>query len=268
MTYTAILSKMTVYESNPVLYKLHTENGPVELNPYLGKKIRFSFQGHIECLHCHTPIKKSYGQGYCYPCFITTPENEECVLRPELCKAHEGISRDMEYARNHCLQDHYVYLAATNNIKIGVTRSSQIPTRWIDQGAGAAVKIAKTPNRFTAGLIEVALKMVFPDKTNWRFMLTSDYLKELDFDLAFKKANENLDKNLVNYMLDSLEKLTVINYPILKYPVKVISIDLGKQNEIEATLIGIKGQYLIFDNGNAINIRKHGGYKIIFQQLD
>lgn len=64
---------------------------------------------------------KSFAQGYCFPCFQRTPETEECVLRPELCKANEGVARDIDFAKEHCLIDHFVFLSYTINIKVRVT---------------------------------------------------------------------------------------------------------------------------------------------------
>ena len=141
------------------------------VNDLIGKQITISFANRITCVGCGKDTKKSFAQGYCYPCFISVPQTEECVLRPELCKAHEGIARDMEYARDNCLVDQYVYLALSGGLKVGVTRYHQIPNRWVDQGATKAIKLLVAKNRFTAGLIEVALKKIMADKTNWRKML-------------------------------------------------------------------------------------------------
>ena len=164
MKYSATLAKMSVEYSDPVNYSLMTDQGLLSVNNLLGKRIEIEFTGEIRCIRCNRKTNKSFGQGYCYPCFISAPETEDCVLRPELCKAHLGIARDMDYARVHCLSDHFVYLAATPELKVGVTRSSQVPVRWIDQGADSAMKIALTSNRYLAGLIEVELKNIYPIK--------------------------------------------------------------------------------------------------------
>lgn len=260
--HTVNLQKMPVELSTVAAYSLLTDRGSISMNERVGKTLKISFTGEIYCIGCGARIKKTYGQGYCYPCFDSSPENEECVLRPELCRAHEGIARDMDYARAHCLQPHFVYLAVTNDIKVGVTRSSQIPTRWIDQGAGMAVKIACTPNRHLAGLIEVALKNYFPDKTNWRLMLTTDYNRDLNLNEAIEKAKKNMPSELLQYFLID-QQPTTINYPLKGYPKKVLSVDIEKMGTVEGYLLGIKGQYLIFDNGNVMNIRKHNGYKVV-----
>ena len=141
-----------------IQYFLPIGENKIFMNELIGRKIEFSFNGQINCIKCGRLTNKSFHQGYCFRCFRTAPETEECVLRPELCRAHEGIARDIEFAKNHCLKDHYVYLALTSGLKVGVTRKTQIPTRWIDQGATEAIIIAQTPNRYLAGVIEVNLK--------------------------------------------------------------------------------------------------------------
>ena len=261
MNYSSILTKMDSLFDQPVKYFLKTEQGKINMNDFLGRKVDLEFTGEIYCINCGKKTTKSFGQGYCYPCFMTSPETEACVLRPELCQAHLGIARDMIFAKEHCLQDHFVYLAASSEIKVGVTRKSQIPTRWIDQGASSAVKIACTPNRFNAGLIEVELKKQLTDKTNWRAMLTNKIKPNPDFHAVFEKIKVALPENLKEFLLTEIIQ-TNIDYPVINYPEKVQSIDLEKEGIIIGNLAGIKGQYLIFENGNVINLRKCSGYKV------
>jgi len=168
------LIKMESENSDPVNYFLKTADSKFLLNDLIGNEIILSYKNQINCINCGAPIKTSFAQGYCYPCFITSPETEDCVLRPELCQAHVGVARDMEFAKNHCLIEHYVYMASTGGLKVGVTRHTQRPIRWIDQGAWQAIIVARTFNRYLAGSIEVNLKKHFPDKTNWRKMLSSE----------------------------------------------------------------------------------------------
>ena len=158
MNYTGTLLKMKTDLQDPVIYNLPIGDDLVLMNDLIGKYIVFDWKKEIYCISCGKKTNKSFAQGHCYPCFINSPETSECILRPELCEAHNGIARDIEWAEKHCLKDHYVYLAISSGIKVGVTRSTQIPTRWIDQGAWKAIKLAKTPNRYIAGLIEVKLK--------------------------------------------------------------------------------------------------------------
>ena len=261
MDATTVLTKLRVEHTNPINYYLKTENEEIHLNKFIGEHISLSYSGEIFCIACGRKTNKSFGQGYCYPCFSTSPENEECVLRPELCQAHLGIARDIDYAREHCLKDHFVYLAASSEIKVGVTRMSQIPTRWIDQGASSAIKIACTPNRFLAGQIEVSLKKHFTDKTNWRAMLTNKIIINPDFRNAIELINSVLDTNLKQYLLHN-ELVNEIHYPVNQFPLKVNSVSFDNETLIEGLLMGIKGQYLILDQGRVLNIRKHSGYKI------
>ena len=159
--------KMKSELSETVKYSLPIGEKELEMNDFLGKEISLEYMGEIHCIKCGRKINKSFSQGFCYPCFTKAPETEECVLRPELCRAHVGVARDMEYATKHCLTEQVVYLSLTSGLKVGVTRGSQVPVRWIDQGAVKAIELARTPNRFTAGELEVALKAHMSDKTNW-----------------------------------------------------------------------------------------------------
>lgn len=254
------LLKMRTVLVDPVEYYLSLGETEIVVNKLLNKEIKLRFLYQINCIRCGRKTSKSFAQGFCFPCFRSAPETEECVLRPELCRAHEGIARDMDYARQHCLNDHFVYLSFTSGVKVGVTRQSQIPTRWIDQGATAAIPIAKTPNRYTAGMIEVELKKHFADKTNWRTMLKG---ADLNFDLKEekKKVQTHLSPDLSTYFIEE-DEITEIYYPIKEAPVKIASINLDKTPYISDILIGIKGQYLIFQSDSVLNIRTYGGYLV------
>jgi len=255
------LLKMKTELNQPVQYHLPVGGNPVYMNDLIGKEVTLQYLNTIHCIRCGNVTKTSFAQGYCYPCFISAPETSECVLRPELCQAHEGISRDMEWSKEHCLQDHIVYLAITSGLKVGVTRVSQVPTRWIDQGAWKAIKLAQTPNRFTAGTIEVALKDHMRDKTNWRNMLTN--MIPSDINLVEEKGivEELLPFDFQEYISDDDEVLEII-YPIDHFPQKVRSINFDKTSLFSGTITGIKGQYLLFEDNSVLNIRKHGGYLV------
>lgn len=253
--------KMRTEWGKVVDYYLPVGNSEIFLNELIGRKIYLRYLNEIHCLGCGKKIKKSYAQGWCYDCFQTRPETAPCILRPELCQAHRGISRDIAWARKHCLQDHYVYLAISSGLKVGVTRKSQIPTRWIDQGAARAIKLAKTPNRHLAGVIEVALKDHLNDKTNWRKMLQNEAPSGIDLLKENQKARLLLGEEFKTYFVDD-DEITEIVYPITKYPQKVKSIGFDKEEIITGKLKGIKGQYLIFEDDRVLNIRKHGGYLI------
>jgi hypothetical protein len=260
--------KMRAEIGPTVIYYLPIGNQEVLMNELINQSVEIRYLGQINCIRCGKKTSKSFGQGYCYPCFQSAPETEECVLRPELCRAHTGIARDMNFAANHCLIDHFVYLSYTNETKVGVTRHTQIPTRWIDQGAMEAIKIACTPNRYTAGLIEVALKSYYTDKTNWRKMLLE---RAVSVDLIAEKAKaiSHLPEELYKYAIGD-KTVSHINYPVSKIAENIKSIDLEKNKQIADIMVGIKGQYLIFKSGYVINIRKYGGYliRLTFQTLN
>ena len=255
------LMKMKAVLTNPVQYHLPVGSGEVHMNELIGREIGFEYSGQINCIRCGNRTKTSFAQGYCYPCFIKAPETSECVLRPELCRAHEGISRDMEWSRVHCLQEHFVYLAVTGGLKVGVTRSSQVPIRWIDQGAARAIRLAGTPNRYLAGEIEVFLKGHMADKTNWRMMLRGQTGANNDLVSEKYRIRELLPDEMKGY-LSRNDEVVEIRYPVSVKPDKIRSIGFDKVPYFEGKLSGIRGQYLIFGDGTVINIRKHGGYLV------
>tara|TARA_Y100000590_G_scaffold321470_1_gene363963 strand:- start:413 stop:1225 length:813 start_codon:yes stop_codon:yes gene_type:complete len=258
-------TKLNDFKSTPnVEYSLPIGEELVSINSLINNFICFTFLKEINCISCNRKISKSFAQGYCYPCLINSPETSECILKPELCQAHEGIARDLDWAEKHCLQSHYVYLALSSTIKVGVTRSNQIPTRWIDQGATRAIKFCKTPNRYFAGLIEVDIKQYISDRTSWQKMLKN--ILEVKNDLLDSK-NDLITKlpNELKLYKSTDNRITDIIYPVEEYPNKVKSVSFDKNDEIHGRLIGIKGQYLLFDDGRVLNIRKHNGYKIMFE---
>ena len=242
-------------------YELPIGDDLVPMNQFLGKRLVMEHLHQINCVKCGRETKKSFAQGYCYPCFISAPETDECVLRPELCQAHNGIARDMNYATQHCLKEHVVYLSLTSGLKVGVTRHTQVPTRWIDQGAVKVIELARTPNRYTAGLIEVAMKSHLNDKTNWRKMLTGEITEEISLPHIKSGLKDRIPENLRDYYLDE-DRVYSIQFPVQTYPVKIKSLNFDKTEVIDGILNGIKGQYLIFEDNSVINIRKFGGYMI------
>ena len=253
--------------SDPVQYRLPLVDRFIGMNPLIGHRIEMEYLGKIHCIRCGRETRKSFAQGYCYPCFISAPETEECVLKPELCRAHEGIARDMEYAKKHCLIEHVVYLSFTSGLKVGVTRSTQVPTRWIDQGATEAVELARTPNRYEAGRIEVAMKSFISDRTNWRRMLSGTPGPDIDL-VEEKKRLALLLPTVLQHYITGNNDVTRIAYPVVHYPEKIKSLDFEKNKLVSGILTGIKGQYLLFSDGSVINMRKFGGYLIRFSSPD
>ena len=254
------LRKMQTRLDDVTHYTLELDGVSIDMNEKIGETIKLSFDGTINCIACDRKTKKSFGQGFCYPCFRNAPESSECIIRPELCRAHEGEARDMAWAEKHCLVEQIVYLARSSAVKVGITRGSQLPTRWIDQGATDAIVFARVPNRYTAGVVEVALKEHLTDRTNWQRMLKNEVI---DADLVATKASlvDTLDTEMQQY-IDSDDTVCAIEYPVNQYPEKVNRVGFAKQPEIEGCLAGIKGQYLIFDDNRVLNIRKHNGYRV------
>ena len=262
MTKSGNLRKMrTAFQPNSeVQYYMQTEDaGEWNVNDWIGKEIAYTFEGRINCVACGRLTKKSFGQGFCYPCFQNSPLNAECIIRPELCEAHLGKGRDPEWEETHHNTPHLVYLAASSGAKVGVTRKDQIPTRWIDQGASRGLIIAETDYRQQAGKIEVLLKAFVSDKTNWQRMLKNQ-VTDQDLEELKEELSQSLPDEWRDFIVAKPE--WTINYPVTKYPEKVKSIKLDKVPEFQGILSGIKGQYLIFDQGMVLNIRNHSGYYV------
>jgi hypothetical protein len=263
MQITGNLLKMKTELDEPVRYSLRLGEEKVLLNEFLGNHITMVYERQINCVNCGRKTAKSFAQGFCFPCFKDSPENAECIIRPELCKGHLGEGRNVEWEQNNHVQPHIVYLALSSGVKVGVTRSTQMPTRWIDQGASKAMVLAETPNRYLAGAIEVAMKSYLTDKTNWQRMLKGEISAE-SLQEVKSILKEKFSEELAPYFSDHAALLE-IKYPVIKYPAKVTSVSFDKLQEISGTLFGIKGQYLMFDDGRVINIRNHSGYLVTFK---
>ncbi len=267
--YTITLHKMHVEASNPIRYSLISDKGEcVVLNELIGKSLSLTFSGKITCTACSRVTNKSFNQGYCYPCFKSLAACDMCIMKPETCHYHLGTCREPEWADTHCMQEHYVYLSNASGLKVGITRQDQLPIRWIDQGAIQAVPLYRVSNRYQAGLIEICLAESIKDKTNWRTMLKGtveklalEKLRE-DVQKKFSDQVEKISKKFGNQSCEILSDSEVeLFYPVEEYPEKVSSYNLDKENSFTDTLKGIKGQYLIFENG-VINIRKYTSYQI------
>ena len=254
------LFKMEVSHENPIQYKLNL-NELISINEFIGKEIQFNWNGEIRCISCDKKTKTSFGQGFCYTCFMSEASASPCILRPELCRAHLGEGRDIEWEEKNHNQPHVVYLAATDVVKVGVTRSTQIPTRWIDQGASSVIILAETPNRYIAGIIEVALKDYFTDKTNWRNMLKNQIDESIDLIEEKWKMEDILPSDLAQYLCEN-DHIYFFDYPVEQFPKVVKSVSFDKEKVIQGKLLGIKGQYLLLDQDRVLNLRKHTGYII------
>jgi hypothetical protein len=259
MQYQGVLRKMQSEMAQPIQYYMVFENDFLNVNQVLGKELQIDFIKY-QCLNCggDLPI---FRQGFCKSCFFEIPSAGDWIMRPELSTAHlDKEDRDLEWEKKVQLQPHIVYLANSSNIKVGVTRKSQVPTRWIDQGAHEAIEIVEVPNRFLAGITEVALKDHIGDKTNWRKMLTNDIVDENLVEWR-KKLKEFIPIEALEYFIDNNHE-THLEFPVLKYPKKVKSLNLEKTPNYKGILEGIKGQYLIFEDNTVFNVRGSEGYYV------
>ncbi len=267
--------KMRVQLDQPVSYVWQAGSEEVSVNSWLGKRLSIEFEGLINCVHCDRVTKKSFNQGYCYPCFQRLAQCDSCIVKPEKCHFSAGTCREPEWGESHCNIDHVVYLANTSGVKVGITRGTQVPTRWIDQGATQARPIARVSTRYQSGLLEVLLAQHVADKTAWQTMLKGN---GADVDLeAHQQELAKLCADGIAGLQDShgvqaiqwldASNTVAIDYPVLEWPVKVSSHNLDKTPRIEGTLLGIKGQYLMLDTG-VINIRKYGGYNLLVKVYD
>lgn len=259
--YLGTLRKMRSKLSEKVEYWLPIGDEELKISDLLGENIHLQFTGNIYCISCGRKTKKSFAQGFCFPCFRDSPHNSECIIRPELCKGHLGEGRDPEWEEQNHNQPHVVYLAVSSGLKVGVTRKTQLATRWIDQGAWKAMKLAETTNRYEAGVIEVLLKQHIADKTPWQKMLKNEIAEHLDLKAERKKIVENFLQDHAD-KISIEEEISTIDYPVLQYPQKVKSHNLDKDTVFQGRLNGIKGQYLLLEEGSVINIRKYAGYEV------
>ena len=266
MSYQGHLHKMHSHLEDPVVYELELGGQTLRLNDWIGKSIRIEFLQEIECIHCGRKTRKSFSQGYCYPCFINLAQCDLCIMSPERCHFHLGTCREPEWGMSHCMKPHIVYLSNTSGAKVGITRESQLPTRWIDQGALQALPILRVSKRYHSGLIESAFKKYISDRTNWRTMLKNE-VESLDLYELFESCWPRVMTEIESEVKDDLEvianpgQVQYFQYPAIEYPSKVVSFNLDKNPVLEGQLNAIKGQYLILDNG-VINIRKYAGYLV------
>jgi hypothetical protein len=254
-----------------VSYQLPIGEQTIDMNALIGRRLSVSFSGKINCVHCHRETKKSFNQGYCFPCVRALAQCDTCIIKPEQCHYHEGTCREPKWGEENCFQDHFVYLANTGALKVGITRhvTEGVSSRWVDQGATQAMAILRVPDRRISGLVETAFKGHVGDKTNWRTMLKG----EADsLDLTSEKqrllnaVDESLNQLANDHSLTAFSAIELqshtIKYPVKEYPVKIKSINLDKTPTFSGTLNGIKGQYWLLDEDRVINIRKYAGYEL------
>ncbi|MGB1263318.1 MAG: DUF2797 domain-containing protein [Cognaticolwellia sp.] len=254
-----------------VSYRMVIGEQEVDMNALIGQQISLNYIGHIDCQHCGKKTKKSYSQGYCFPCMQKLAQCDMCIMKPETCHFEQGTCREPAWGERNCFIPHYVYLANTSGLKVGITRHNQIPTRWIDQGATQALPIFKVSTRLQSGLVEIALAEFIADKTNWRAMLKGS-AEALDLKAIAEELKPKIAEKLANLALtygeeaitDLDEDVVNLHFPVQQYLTKISSFNFDKTPEVSGVLIGIKGQYLIFETG-VINIRKFTSYHVNLQ---
>ncbi len=266
---TGILRKMKSRLQSPVDYRMRVGDEDLPMQPLLGKPLQLKYSGNIYCVHCGRKTSKSFNQGYCYPCFQSLAQCDSCIIHPEKCHFDQGSCREPAWGERFCMQDHIVYLANSSGVKVGITRATQVPTRWIDQGATQALAIIRVRSRLQSGTLEVMFKQHVTDKTNWRDMLKGN-AKPVDLaaerDRLLAECGEEISELEQRFgffaisVLNGIEPVS-IDYPVLEYPEKISSFNFDKEALVLGTLQGIKGQYLIFDSG-VINLRRFSGYEI------
>jgi hypothetical protein len=264
------LSKMAAQLGAPVQYSFRLGDELLPVNPLIGKSLRLEFLGAIHCTHCGRKTKSSFSQGYCYPCMQKLAQCDICIMSPERCHYEAGTCREPSWGEQFCMTDHVVYLANSSGVKVGITRATQIPTRWIDQGATQALPILRVATRQQSGFVEDLLRSQVADRTNWRALLKGDAdpidlveMREQIFDACadgLRELQQRYGLQAIQPVADA--EVLEIRYPVEAYPTKVVSLDLEKTPVVEGTLKGIKGQYLILDTG-VINIRKFTAYQVV-----
>jgi len=202
---------------------------------------------------------------------ITKASCDMCMMKPETCHFAAGTCREPDWALDVCFQPHIVYLANSSAPKVGITRQSQVPTRWLDQGATQALPIMQVNSRRLSGLVEVLFAQEIADKTDWRALLKSEAtpidLTEIR-DRLLEKYQSELDVLLTDQSNELLllpdARIREFAYPVAHYPAKVTAHNFDKKPEVHGRLNGIKGQYLLLDTG-VLNLRKFGGYELKVQ---
>ena len=257
-----VIRKMDTSLNGVVEYAFNIHDQKFLMNDLIDSRIKISWNGKVIC-QCGRLMNKFYRSGFCYTCYWESPQASQSIFKPELCTAHLNIEeRDLVWEKKFQIAPHYVYIANSSGIKVGITRKTQGVTRWMDQGASQAIILAEVPNRRFSGDIEVALKEHVSDKTNWRKMLSAEP-ENVDL-LAIKNQLSSFVPNELKKFISNDNFITQIKYPVSKYPKKIKSLKLEKAQEINAILKGIKGQYLIFENNEVFNVRSHEGFLVDF----
>jgi hypothetical protein len=257
MTSVFFLSKMKHYGQPKLVYTI----GDLTISSFVGKQISITHTGCKQCVACQRSIKKTVGEGYCFPCFQKLARCDLCIVRPERCHYHLGTCREPDWGQEHCRIPHLVYLSNTSGLKVGITRLHKRLERWGDQGAIQALGLCLVSERLHAGLVEQHISAELNDKTDWRALITGKMVA-IDLVSVADGIRSDLPTDLCQPLPPELEgKVFDFEYPVLHYPEKAKVWNLDKTPRIAGVLHGIKGQYLFID-GQAINIRKYSGYEV------
>ena len=263
------LGKVLVEANDPIDYYVKLDEECLYLNSHIGANVTLIWTGTISCINCGNKTRKGYNQGHCYPCFKKLASCDLCVMSPERCHYDSGTCRNPSWGESFYMWPHLVYLANSSAIKVGITKEEHLPTRWIDQGAVQALPIIAVQTRQQSGFIEVAFKNHIGDKTQWQRMLKADPLVDMHKirDDLLDTVEPQLNALRQRFGIQAVKLLTddtgVFRYPVLQHPTNVNSVTFDKPPNISGVLLGMKGQYLIFDSG-LVNLRKFTGYEIEF----
>ena len=260
------LHKMKTTATTPVSYHLVLGEEEHDLMSFRGQKSKLTCTGQIRCISCNRPTKKSWQQGHCFPCTQKLAACDICIVKPELCHYAQGTCREPEWGEAHCLKPHIVYLANSSGLKVGITRESQVPTRWMDQGAMQALPIMRVSERLKSGQVEIIFGELVADKTHWQKLLKG-MPEVLDLESIRDDLMVQIGARLETYGPELLKvPVQHFSYPVTQWPEKIKSYNPEKVPVIEDRLMGIKGQYLMFENG-VLNVRSHAGHIIRWESL-
>jgi hypothetical protein len=161
-----------------------------------------------------------------------------------------------------------VYVANSAGAKVGITKPENLPGRWLDQGATQAIVIMQTRSRHQAGCVEAVLSRHISDRTDWRGLITRD-ARQLDLPALTTQLREIARVELAALEVRFPGALTWVDaptpvsfqYPVTSYTSPSRALLLARHTELGGRLLGIKGQYLMFDSG-VFNVRRHSSYHV------
>lgn len=248
-------------------YQIRLANLSIPINEWIGQCVKIQFTGEKRCIACGRAANKLFQNGYCFPCVRSLAECDLCIVKPHECHHHLGTCRDNSFAEKNCMIPHYVYLAWSSGFKVGLTRKGRQIKRWMDQGATQAILVAEVPTRRQAGELEMEIAKHMKDKTDWRKMLREEQSPDRSIQDLRQEVISRLGEDFLEYIIPDEVLATTICYPReVSFQVNLKSANLDKDNEFSGTLRGIKGQYLLFDEG-VFNVKKHAGYQVQIERL-